>query len=257
MGTAGLAYAGARKTQFSARCTFQALVHLSQAQPQSADFLVFYNQLAANELSIALTSNPYAKVAKAHGADAGKLAGATSVTPVPGLGIFSLRVIAANAKTATTLSNGLCDQIVSDIKSHRATENGSQIKDLKSRIKTIQSELKRLAAIPKNRRTIVDAANLQAQQEAVVGNAAQIASILSLPPDSITVLNRAVNARGYDPRSLSKNLLIALVAGLLACFLVVLIGEVIAERRTDLRESGLGGDVWVSGAEPPKETQRR
>jgi len=239
VGAAEIAYASSRKTQFSASCSFQALVHLSQAQPQSADFLDFYNRLAANEVSIAVASNPYAAVAKRERVDAGKLADSTTVQPIPGLGLYGLRVIAAESRAALVEANGLCDQIVKSIIKHRADDNASQIKDLNARIKTLQTELKRITVIPPAKRTTVQSATLQAQEQALSGNAAQIAGILSLPPDSISVLIRAVNAQGYDPRSQSKNLLIALVGGLLACFLVVLLGEVIAERRAGAREGGV------------------
>ena len=102
VGAAEIAYASARKTQFSAGCSFQALVHLSQAQPQSADFLDFYNRLAANEVSIALASNPYAAVAKSARVDAGKLEANTTVAPIAGLGLYGLRVIAAEGRTSPT-----------------------------------------------------------------------------------------------------------------------------------------------------------
>ena len=253
VGAAGLAYNEAKKTAFSATCTFQALIHVSQQQPQSADFLDFFNRLAANEVTIALIDNPYVAVARENHVNAGTLAANTLVQPVPGVGIYSTRVIANEGPEATKLANAVCDQIVGDIRQHRTNEINAQVSDLQSRISSLQAELKKLSKVPAGRRTLQQKATITARQEALIGNTAQMASILSLPPDNISTLIRAVAAQAYDPRHLSKDLLVGLVAGLLACFLYVLVGEIIAERRDQLDEP----IAPMSGVEPAREPQGR
>jgi len=253
LGAAGLAYKQAKKTAFADTCTFQVLVHIAQQQPQSADFLDFYNRLGANEVSIALMSNPYIPVGRANKVEAGTLAANTTVLPISGLGIYSVRVLAKERASATQLANAMCDQIVADIKDHRANTLNAQISDLENRITGLQADLKRLSAIPPAKRTIEERATLQARQEALAGNTAQMASILSLPPDNVSTLIKATDAQAYDPRHLSKDLLIGLVAGLLVCFLYVLVGEIIAERREKLPEP----PATVARAEPAREPQGR
>jgi len=253
LGGAGLAYKQAKKTAFAATCTFQTLVHIAQQQPQSADFLDFYNRLGANEVSIALMSDPYIAVGRANDVEAATLASNTTVLPIPGLGIYSVRVLAKERTAATKLANAMCDQIVGDIKTHRADTVNAQISDLEHRISGLQADLKRLSAIPPAKRTIEERATLQARQEALAGNTAQMASILSLPPDNISTLIKATDAQAYDPRHLSKDLLIGLVAGLLVFFLYVLVGEIIAERRQNLLEPA----ATVARVEPEKEPQGR
>lgn len=253
VGAAGLAYREARKTAFSATCTFQALVHVSQQSPQSADFLDFFNRLAANEVSIALTANPYVPVARDNHVNAGTLAANTLVQPVIGLGIYSVRVVANEGPQAVKLTNALCDQFVKDIRAHRTNEIDAQVADLQSRILALQTELKKLSKVPPAKRTLQQRATITARQEALGGNTAQMANILSLPPDNISTLVRAVGAQAYDPRHLAKDMLIGLVAGLLVCFLYVLGGEIISERRDQLATP----DSTAARAEPANEPQGR
>jgi hypothetical protein len=232
-----IAYKGAKRTEFRAGCYFQIVIHQTPQPPQTTEQLAFANKLSQHQVSVAVTSGVYAQAAKTLKLKNLEL-GRIVTTGVPGeIGSFVVGVFNRDAKRATLVANTICDQFVATIKQQRANEINGKIKVLQSRLATIQSELTRLGRIPKKKLTIVDLAQLRTQREALLGNSSAIASILTLPPDDLGVLTRSGAATRYDPRSLSKNVFIALVGGLLASFITVLIGEMVSERRRRLSEA--------------------
>ncbi|MGH2725745.1 MAG: hypothetical protein ACRDKS_02090 [Actinomycetota bacterium] len=91
--------------------------------------------------------------------------------------------------------------------------------------------MKRLEAIPPDQRTPTDVALIQSQQAALQANTIVIAGIISLPPDDIAVLSHAISATKETTASLKRNLVVAGVGGLLACFLYILVLEAMTDRR--------------------------
>jgi hypothetical protein len=231
LGAVGLDYVGSGKTLFAAPCVIQVVIRPADQPAQTTEAITVLNRFAQHELILAKASGVFAKAAKAHGVSAGTLASETVVNPLTGIGTFTVTVIDKDRKRSPVLANAVCDEIVLAIKKQRSDEANAEIATAKDRMNSSQSELKHLQTIPAKKRTLSQAANVKAQLSALVGNAELIARILSQLPDDISVLNRASAARNYDPRHLSKNLLIGLAAGVFVCFLYVLAVEVISEQR--------------------------
>lgn len=227
----GLASAGTSETVHSARCVFQVFVRLSRDITQTPDYQKFIAGLALQQVDTAFASGLYRQVATHEKVNAVSLARNAETRPTPGLGTFSVSVADSDPKRAIRLANATCDQFVATIKMQRATAIDAQTKRIQDRIASIQAEAKRLEAIPAKKRTAAQNASLQAQKTAIVFNSALIANVISLPPDDISVLARATGTERRETGSLSKNMLIAIIGGLLACFLYILVGEVLAERR--------------------------
>lgn len=225
----GLSYAGTSGSIFTANCTFQVFVHLSREAPQTPDNAKFIATLALQQVSTSVASGLYNKTAQAKKVDRASF---TLVTlPIPGLGSFVVRVTSDDSNRAVLVANAVCDQFVATIRAQRAAEVDAQIKGVQDRITTIQAAIKRLEKKPANKRTAEEKAFLSGQRAALIGNANVIANIISLPPDNISILSHASGTDETRKGDLTKSMLIALVGGLLACFLFILVSEVLAERR--------------------------
>jgi capsular polysaccharide biosynthesis protein len=231
LGSALLAYASAAQTQFAAICSFEAVIHNTTTPAQSTEAIDFNNKLAAREVALADAAGLYATVGKNLAVSGADLHQNTSISSTQGLGTFLVQVVDPKRDRAPILANAVCDQYVFAIQKQRADEVNTEIQGAKTRIDTAAAEAKRLLAIPKAKRTLSDTTNLKAQVDVLNGNASLIGSVLSLPPDSIRVLTRATNAAKHDTRKLSRNLLIGATAGLLACFLYIILGEVLTQQR--------------------------
>ena len=229
LGTAFVVYETGTNVRFGAPCTIQAFIHLSQENPRTPDDQKFINNLAAQAVTTAVGAGVYSDVARALKIDATGLAANTRTTPAPGLGVFYIVVFDPDAARAITLANAVCEQFVSTIKKQRAAEVSSQLARIQERIATIQKEVRRLQAI--SRPTPTDRANLQAQRAALIRNQVLIAGIISLPPDDVSVLTRARSTVRKESRSLRQSLVIAAIAGILACFIYILALEAFLERK--------------------------
>ena len=238
-GTAGVAYIGAGSDRFKASCGFEVVLGLTQQPLQTKEAIAAHNSIAQKEVLVAAAGGVFADVAKAQNMKTNDLKSETLFSSIPGLGTFNVIVYQRDPKRAGTLVNAVCDEFVATVKKQRTTEIDTNKKAIEKRISTAEAEVRRLAAIPKNKRTSADVAVLISQQAILRANVQRLASLLSLPPDNIAVLTRAGGGQKIDDRSLGKNVLIALIAGLLACFLLVLVGEMVAEsRRRTARASG-------------------
>ena len=240
LGTAGLAYKAAAKKDFAANCSFQAVLSLSQGHPLSADATASYNKASAAMVVVARATDVFPEIARKQNVNADSVSNRTNVGAFgQGLGTFIANVSDADPKQAVTLANAVCDEFVLSIQKRRAAKVSADVKTVENRIAGFEAELGRLAAIPKKKRKTSDFAAALGLIAARKDNVQLLATILSLPPDEISVLTRATGARSRDKRSLPKNLVIALVAGLLGCFLIILVGETIAEgRKSEISKTG-------------------
>jgi capsular polysaccharide biosynthesis protein len=182
-------------------------------------------------VNVALEGGVYAKAAAAVRVPAGALATNTTLGPPVGLALFSVQVVGSSKPSAARLANAVCDAFVSSIRAQRVAETAAQKAAISTRVGDLEREIARLASIPPPKRTVADNVTLSADRQAVTASVTDMAFVQSLPPDKVYVVTPATTGTPYDPRSKGKNLLIALVAGLLACFLFVLVGEILAERR--------------------------
>jgi hypothetical protein len=232
LGSAALAYLAAPSEEYHATCLFQVVVRTIRDQPPNKEYIDFTSFLATAEVNNAVRSGVYVDAARSAGVDLASLGDRIIVGPGFGLGVYSAEAIDTDARRATRLSQAICDLFVQRIREQRSDARNNEVRSIRERIASIESDARRIEAIPASRRTAADARVLGAFRAALDGNQFSLATTLSLPPDDIGVIGPAVAER-RDPRKLTRNLLIALVGGLLACFLYVLIGEIVAERRRD------------------------
>ncbi len=233
IGSATLAYAATAKTGFRTACLFQVFVRQPQtaiAPPPNQDFLDFSNSLAANQVSSAAPT-VYAEVGKSQKVRVSDVIRQTQILPTAGFGSFGVSVTDPDRARAKRLANGICEQFVSVVSKNRTAELDRQVKLIKSRITAEETDVRRLLAKPAKKRTASENTLLATQQVSLRGNTFLVAGILSLPPDSISVLRPATALESVKSGSLKRDMLIALLAGVLTCFLVILVGEVVSESR--------------------------
>ena len=232
LGSAALAYKASAKEGVRTFCTFQAVVRPPQTQLPipGKEFISFTNTLATN-LVTAAAPTVYKEVAKAEKVKPGVIQRQTRLTKAPGVGQTGVLVSDTQAARTIRRANALCAQFVATIKQQRTDQANAQIAAIQSRIVAIQKDLSKLLAIAPARRSPVDKAYIVAHTRGITQNANLIAAIRSGVPDAIHVVTPAETVQKTTSVSLPKNLVIALVAGLLVSFLYILIGESVAERR--------------------------
>lgn len=189
------------------------------------------NTLAAQRVTTVVAAGLYRNVERKEKVPAGALTANTNAGPGPGIGTFFVTVHGTDPKQTSRLSNALCDGFVSAIIAQRKGEVDAQVKEMTARIATLQAEVRRLQGLPKNKRTSTTNIELKSRQAALIGAAAVITNILSLPPDNISVLSRSANATIKETSDRTKFFLVAILGGLLACFLYILVGEWVVEQR--------------------------
>jgi len=224
-------YKTSYKKRFSASCTFQiVLVPQPANQVLSVDGIDANNRLAAAQLQIAIATGLYGATAAEQGVKPALLAGNVVTNAQPGLGLFATRVIARDAKTAVALDNAICSKLVTAIAKQRTDQINEQVAQAQGRMDSVQTLITALEKVPAKKRTTSQKVQLKAQAQALNTLGAQIAQLLSQSPGNIIVIKPAGSGSRYDPRSLRKNLLIALAAGILACLLFIMVAEIVLER---------------------------
>jgi hypothetical protein len=229
LATAGVAYAAGNKLTYTAFCTAEVFVRAPATALPAAnpDFLAFTNSLAANEVASA-TPTVYQRLAKEAHLSTGAVSGKLTLSPAPGIGAFRVTVTDTDLKRTKLFARSACPTFVSVITKQRVDEIDRDVKVVEGRLKTIQADVKRLQGIPAKKRTESDVLSLFTQQQALKVNAILIAGLRSLPPDNISVLTPATSPIATRSISLKRYVLIALVAGLLAIFLFILVGEALS-----------------------------
>jgi hypothetical protein len=227
--TAGLAYSSGNKLTYQTYCTIQVFVRapaVGTGQP-NPEFLQFTNSLAANEVGLA-TPAAFKQTAEKEKITIGRLSAALKTFPAPGIGAFAATVTESKPEAAKGIANTACTAFVNVIKKQRADELNNEITQIQQRLNSIQTDLKKLVAIPPKKRTSSQAIDLEAQSQALKFNTILMATYRSLPPDQISVLTPANTVLSQHSISLKKYLLIAGAAALLSIFLVILIGEAVS-----------------------------
>jgi hypothetical protein len=133
----------------------------------------------------------------------------------------------ADPQRAARAANAVCNQLTAAIRMQRAAEQKDETDALSAELISLFQTRATLTAQPPSQ---AGQAQIAALDKALAGVEIQLAQSQALPPDQIQVLDRAGPGGRNDDRSLTRNLLIALVAGLLGSFLIVLIGEALADR---------------------------
>jgi outer membrane murein-binding lipoprotein Lpp len=234
-GAGGVAYLGQAKTVYSTNCVFQAFIHVSREDPSTPEHAQFIAGIALQEVDTALASGLYTRVSGHEKTPSDLIASETKTGPAPGLATFAVFVMDPIATRATRLADAVCDEYVSSIRKQRADQVAAQVKTVADRLNSLQNEVNQLAAIPAAKLTPIQKVTLLTRKGQVIYNSQLMANLTSYPPDEVALLSRAGNIQKQQTGELSKKLLIAGVAGVLVCFLYILIGEMLAMRGSGAR----------------------
>src|SRR5688572_12887669 len=108
--TAWAAHAGTEKTEFTATCTFNAVIRLSPRPPQTPEEAKLVNSLAGQQVGIAIGNGIYEEVAKSQKVKTSTVARYVRIAPSGiGFGTFAVRITNTVAKKAAALTGALCD----------------------------------------------------------------------------------------------------------------------------------------------------
>lgn len=244
VGSGFVVYQARTERGFVASCVFQGAPPVTGQLP-TPDLLNANAEVAQESVRVAQQSDLYARVAAANGTTAGALAGETKVVPAIG-SLYVVTVRDPNASRAVRLSNALCGAHVAQINAQRRADRDAQAASLQQQVARLESRAATLSAKPA--RTSGEDAELGATAAAIAGSRAQVATVLSAPVGGVSVVTASRGAGPYRSGSLTRNLIVGLVAAVLISFLVVLVGEVVEERRRSAtRWSGSSPSVVARG----------
>jgi len=215
-----------QSVSYVSSCRFRMQPAPTSTQSTS-DYFAFASMVAAREVSLAQSSAFYEHVSASSGIPTGQLIDSTKINPGASGAYFLAQVTDSDADRAARAANGVCGEITSQIKAQRAAEQKDETDALSAELVNLFQTRATLTAQPPSQ---AGQAQVTSLDKAITGVETQLAQSQALPPDLIQVLDRAGPGARNDDRSLSRNLLIALVAGLLGSFLIVLIGEALADR---------------------------
>jgi hypothetical protein len=221
----------AAKLSYQATCVFQVSLP-STAFTGVTDVLTFQATQAAIETHRAASGNVFGAPAAAAGLDPAVAAKETTLNQSPGSPDFQVAVDDDSSSRAATLANALCDEYVKRVIALRQQERTLEISQLDSTLTELQNAVTSLNSIPAADRPPGTDAMIAARQRAIGGAEQVLAVALGSPPDNISVVTRSTGGVVNDTRDLARNVLVAGVAALLACFLIILVGEIVREPRT-------------------------
>jgi hypothetical protein len=225
----GLVSYSRSSTSFSATCSLEVNLPLTR-QTIGSDYFAASKQLATTSVADSLNGRLYAQVAGQTGVDPATVSAALHVGTGGGNAVL-VTATTDQRDLAPRIANAACNQLVTAVKTsldRRQTDQASLIAD---RIANLQSEIAQIQAVDTASRTPAQSATLATDQLAVKGLQQELANTIALPPNLVDLVSTAGFAIEGDSRSLSRNLVVAVVAGLLASFLAILLSEMVLERR--------------------------
>lgn len=207
-----------------ATCAFRITVPVSaDVRPGSG-----YYQLNANvvttELGRAFAFPLFSEVAKDQGISAVDLAGRSRMDFGQSFYFAKISVSDRTSEGAIRLANALCDQLAIDVPDQRRRERETQATALRDQLVELTKTRDALAAKPNSTLTPSETQQLNSTTAAIRTDEAELAKALSLTPDIIEVAAHATTST-VDRPDLGRIILVAAAAGVLSCFLVVLLGE--------------------------------
>ena len=226
-GISGAVYKAA-KVSYEATCAFQVSLPAT-AFTGVTDVLTFQAAQAAIETHRAATGNVFAAPAAAAGVDPSVAAKETTLNQSTGSPDFQVAADDDNSLRAAKLANALCDEYVKRVTALRQDERALEISQLDSALTQLQNDVTSLNSTPAADRAPGTDAMIAARQRAIGGAEQVLAVALGSPPDNISVVTRSTGGVINDTRDLTRNVLVAGVAALLACFLIILVGEIVRE----------------------------
>jgi hypothetical protein len=219
-------------SNFTAACQFQLALPVTSTVP-SSDILVFNRRQALDEIDRAELTSVWAAVAKDTGVAQGDVAAAQSIQPASDSS-FDVLVTYSAGDRAVKLANSLCRRYVKQLTGQVSAEQANETSGLRAQLRQLDSSF---VALNKSAGHHVTPLYLE-ERSAIVGAIDRTKQLLivaySLPPDNISVLSTANAASPHTTKpSLSKSLIVAAAAGLLASFLLVLTIETARGRRDE------------------------
>lgn len=222
----------------------------------TSDPMLTAQRISLTEVAHSAQGPVYAVAAKSLGGGVSRGAIQRDTTLIPPAGEqtdYVVQVQDSSAATARRYANAVCSAFVADVSQRRqadvksyATSLSAQIADLRQQIQTLQSK-------PKDQLTQLDQVAVLADTTAAKSLEAQLSQTLAQPPELTDVVTTASAPAKTDSRNLGRDLLIGLVAGVLAAFVIILVGEMIVDRQRDLQLRGIAGP----GGTPAGAEQRR
>jgi hypothetical protein len=219
---------------YVATCSFQETLPLT-AVATNPENLNFQARQASIDVGLAGRGDVFVGPAKAAGMEPSQLSGRFTVTPINDTGIFSLSVNDSQAKRAGQLANGICANFVTAIRDYHTKARDDEVTVLRQKIGQLQDSIAELSKTPATQLAPADLAYLEAQKHAVVTDQQLLANTLSSVPPIVTQLTTAGPGIRHDTRNLSRNLIVGGIGALLACFLVILVGEIARDSRSRAR----------------------
>jgi capsular polysaccharide biosynthesis protein len=222
----------AGSTKYVASCEFQLALPSTSTAP-SSDILVFNRRQAADELARAQLERVWSAVGRETGVSPNAVAADQTVVQASD---SSFRVSATTTapSRAVSMANGLCRQYVSQVSSQVHNEQINEIDGLRSQISSLERQLRPLTARKGQSLSVTQRVERLAIVNAISRSRDILTVSLSLPPDNISVLSPATTAAPHSTKpSLSKALIVAAAAGLLASFLLILGLEAVRGRQVE------------------------
>jgi hypothetical protein len=222
----------AGSSKYIADCEFQVALPSTSTVP-SSDILVFNRRQAEDELARAQLGKVYEAVAKETGVSAGTVAAGQKVIQVSDSS-FRVTATTTDAGAAPKVANALCRQYVAQLTSQVQGEQSNEIDGLRSQISSLERQLGGLKPGRRGGFSPAQQVERSATINAILRSRDILTASLSLPPDNISLLSPAIGAAPNSTKpTLSKALIVAAAAGLLASFLLILVAEAIRGRETE------------------------
>jgi hypothetical protein len=218
----------AASTTFNGTCVIEVSLPPTE-QKLGSDFFAFNARLTSDVVVEALNSRVYDETARVENVDAIDLSRHTTIETA-GQSFAKVTVNDNDTARAARLANDICNRLVGQIRALLDARQANAASLTADRIGQVSGERNAIAAIDPAKRTPAQQATLVADDTALSSLRDQLALILGLPPDLVDVAGTAQAGVKADTPDLGRDLVIGLIAAVLACFLVILAGEIIADR---------------------------
>jgi hypothetical protein len=219
---------------YVATCAFQESLPPTTlgTSPQNLDFQQRSSQDDVNTIA---RGDIFSTVAGSAGEPAGAVSQHYTVVQTGDTGAFSLALSDSESDRAISLANGLCSQFVSQLGDMHTKARDTEVTSLRNQIGSLTQSIASLEATPKEQISQADLVYLDAQRKAITTDQALLAQTLAMPMTNVTLLTKAATAIKRDQRNLGRNFIVAAIGALLACFLIILVGEMAREARPRTR----------------------
>lgn len=220
---------GVSKNEYQSTC--QVAVSLPPTAVHGSDYFTANQRLTTTTILSSLGSGVYTKVSSQEGVDVASLRSETTVAASPNAATVAVQVTDGAPARAGRLANGICSATVTQARAYLEQQQTDAVSNIADRLAELTRQRDTAGAKPAAERTAADTTVLAADDAALKVLQANLAATLAVPPDQVEVVEQARDGIRTDSRSLTRNVLVALVGGVLVSFLIVLVGEVAAERR--------------------------